>query len=484
MLFADHATGNDGTMNFLPIAVAASMAFTAAYAPLTPDPEPRNDGHHAAERTPDPLLPELGNDGYHASAYTLNYDFKPESSQIDGTATMTATARETLAEFGMDFAGGTVRSVSVNGRPARFQVKGQKLLVVPARKPGRGPFQVTVRYIADRKAKVSSQVDDTAGWGNSEDGGFAWWGQPDRAHLFFPCNDDLTDKATFTYRVTVPDGWTAVAGGTLASRKSTAGHTTFVYSTARPMATQLAQLTVGKFDIVTGKGPHGLPLRSAVPAGSAKSSLKRLPEYLTWLENKIGRRYPFEVAGVLGVDGRSPEQTFALETQTLPVFSASDLSDSTVVVHELAHQWFGDSAGVKTWSDIWLSEGFATYLDHMWTAEHGGEPLDKAMQQAYNGDKKARATGITPAKPGKAEMMFAVGRGAGPVVLYALHQKVGDARFQRIVQAYFDRYRDGSASSADFVAVARNIGGQELATFLNDWLYGAKTPPMPGHPDW
>jgi aminopeptidase N len=69
-------------------------------------------------------------------------------------------------------------------------------------------------------------------------------------------------------------------------------------------------------------------------------------------------------------------------------------------------------------------------------------------------------------------------------VLYALHQKVGDARYQRIVQAYFDRYRDGSASSADFVAVANKVGGQDLTTFLNDWLYGAKTPPMPGHPDW
>jgi aminopeptidase N len=227
-----------------------------------------------------------------------------------------------------------------------------------------------------------------------------------------------------------------------------------------------------------------LPLRSAVPTRSGKSSLKRLPEYLAWLENKIGRRYPFEIAGVLGVDGPSPQQTFALETQTLPIFSTSDLSDSAEVVHELAHQWFGDSAGVKTWSDIWLSEGFATYLDHIWSAEHGGDTLDKAMRAAYNADGKARAMGITPAKPGKAEIMFGVGRGDGPLVLYALQQKVGDARFQRIVQAYFDRYRDGSADSTDFIAVARDVGGQELTTFLNDWLYGAKTPPMPGHPDW
>jgi aminopeptidase N len=68
--------------------------------------------------------------------------------------------------------------------------------------------------------------------------------------------------------------------------------------------------------------------------------------------------------------------------------------------------------------------------------------------------------------------------------LYTLHQKVGDATFRRIVGAYFDRYRDGSATSADFVAIARRTAGPEMDGFLNDWLYGSKTSPMPGHPSW
>ncbi|WP_329240181.1 M1 family metallopeptidase [Actinoallomurus sp. NBC_01490] len=438
----------------------------------------------AATRSPDPLLPGLGNDGYDARAYDLNFDVGAKSRTVDGTATMTAQAHKPLARFGMDFAGGTVHSVSVDARPARFQAKGQKLVVVPARGLDRGLFRVTVRYTADRDAKVPSTVDPSAGWGDTGGGGFAWWGQPDRAHLFFPCNDDLTDKAIFRYRVTVPNGWTAIANGTQTSRSIKADRTTMVYSSQHPMATQLAQLAVGRFKIVQGQGPHGLPLRSAVPAGSTIANLQRLPEYLTWLENKIGRRYPFEAAGVLGVSGSPPEQTFALETQTLPIFTASDLSDSQEIVHELAHQWFGDSAGVKTWSDLWLSEGFASYLDQMWAAEHGGTPLDTAMRKAYQGDQKIRSMGITPARPRRADAMFGVSRGVGPLVLYALRQKVGDAGFQQIVGTYFDRYRDRSASTADFMAVAHRVAGPQMDDFLHDWLYESKTPPMPGHPDW
>ncbi|AHH94406.1 M1 family metallopeptidase [Kutzneria albida] len=431
---------------------------------------------------PDPLLPDLGNPGYHATAYDLSFRFRPESRLVDGTATMTGTADRRLTELALDHAGGTVRQVTVDGRPAQFHTRGEKLVIVPSRQPS-GRFRVTVDYTADRDAKIPSKVDDTAGWGNNSDGGFVWWGQPDRAHLFFPCNDDLTDKAQFTYRVTVPDGWTAIANGTKRAEESADGSTTFVYATEHPMATQLAQLAVGKFDIVTGVGPHGLPLRSAVPAGRAaefRPALDRLPEYLSWLEAKIGRRYPFEVAGVLGVDGPGAQQTFALETQTLPVFHANSLTNAQEVVHELAHQWFGDSVGVRTWSDLWLSEGFASYLDLTWAAEHGGPAVDEQLRKAYQFDGQVRAQGVTPGDPKRPDIMFGLARGEGALVVYALRQQVGEQEFGRVLRDYLARYRDGSASSADFIGVA----GPAQDGFLRDWLYGKKTPPMPGHPDW
>jgi aminopeptidase N len=309
-----------------------------------------------------------------------------------------------------------------------------------------------------------------------------------RAHLFFPGNDAVDDKAYFRYHVTVPKGWTVAANGQLVARNDTKGTSTFTYASAHPFAPQLAQLAVGQYTLVTGTGPNGLPLRSFVPAAAAaRPRLDQLPSFLDWLQQRIGRRFPFETVGLLGAD-HTAQQSDALETQTLPVFRAGALADpneAPVVVHELAHQWFGDSAAVADWHDIWLSEGFATYFDRRYAAEHGGRSVADELRWSYETlDPTARAQGITPANPTRPDIMFGLGRGDGALVVYALQQKVGDQTFQRIIDTYLDRYRDGNATSADFIRVATAVGGPELGPFLHDWLYGSTTPPMPGHPDW
>ncbi|MFC0433449.1 M1 family metallopeptidase [Kutzneria buriramensis] len=441
----------------------------------------------AVTSNPAPLLPDLGNDGYQVAAYDLTYDVDPATTLLPGTVRITAVAARRLSEFKLDYAGGAVAKVQVDGRPAAFHLDKEKLVVDPATAIW-GPFTVTVDFTADRAARVPSVVDPTAGWSNDPDGGFAWFGQPDRAHLFFPCNDAVNDKAYFTYHVTVPTGWTAVANGALVARHDTKSASTFTYTSAHPLATQLAQLAVGKYALVTGTGPNGLPLRSAVPdPAAAKPVLDQLPSYLDWLQQHIGRPFPFETVGLLGAANR-PMQTDALETQTLPVFEASALTkpeNGYVVVHELAHQWFGDSAGIADWNDIWLSEGFASYFDHVYTAEHGGQPLADSLKWSYEVlDPEVRANGLAPANPVRPDLVFGLGRGEGALVVYALHEKVGDQVFRRIIDTYLDRYRDGSATSADFIRVATQVSGQDLGPFLHDWLYGSTTPPMPGHPDW
>jgi aminopeptidase N len=434
-----------------------------------------------------PLLPDLGNDGYQVVRYDLSYDFTPGTSLLPGTARITAVADRRLPEFRLDYAGGSVAKVQVDGRDAAFHLDKQKLVVDPAAAI-RGPFTVTVDFTADRAAKVPSTVDETAGWSNDPDGGFAWIAQPDRAHLFFPCNDAVDDKAYFSYHVKVPKGWTAAANGPLVARNDTKDASTFTYASAHPIAPQVAQLAVGKFTVVTGTGPNGLPLRSFVPdAAAAKPMLDQLPSFLDWLQRRIGRRFPFETVGLLGADHMA-QATDALETQTLPMFRAGSLSDpkeASTVVHELTHQWFGDSVAVADWHDMWLSEGFAIYFDGLYTAEHGGESVADELRSLYETvDPSARAQGITPGNPTQPKLIFVLGRALGSVVVYALRQQVGEQTFQRIIDAYLDRYRDGNATSADFIRVATAVGGPELGPFLRDWLYGSTTPPMPGHPDW
>jgi aminopeptidase N len=171
---------------------------------------------------------------------------------------------------------------------------------------------------------------------------------------------------------------------------------------------------------------------------------------------------------------------YALETQTLSLFgrdvaSADPSSVQTVVAHELAHQWFGDSVSPANWQDIWLNEGFASYAEWLWI-EHiaGAQARDAAIAEAYH---QLDARGPPP--PGTPPRDDLVNDGVyrrGGLTLHALRLRVGDDTFFKILRAYAERYRYGNASTADFIAVAKQASGQNLASFFDGWLYAKQMP--------
>jgi aminopeptidase N len=210
--------------------------------------------------------------------------------------------------------------------------------------------------------------------------------------------------------------------------------------------------------------------------------------------------YPFDAYGSLVVDSLLG---FALETQSLSLYDRGWFDGSygpgrgtwePTMVHELSHMWFGDSVSPYDWSDVWLNEGHATWYEWTFAAEHGEleedigfDDFEALMQRVYAlGDRYRAAYGPVgqPLGPDPNQVFSPQAYYGGALVLYALRQQVGDATFQRIERAWVSRYRDGVASTADFIALASKVSGQDLTAFLDDWTYGTKTPPMPGHPDW
>jgi aminopeptidase N len=189
---------------------------------------------------------------------------------------------------------------------------------------------------------------------------------------------------------------------------------------------------------------------------------------------------------------------FELETQTLSLFEKDLFTEpaypkwyvESIMVHELSHQWFGDSVSPRTWSDLWLNEGHATWYEALYAEAKAGRTLEARMKAAYGASDRWRGAGGPPAAPkppnrGQKISIFRpnVYDGAA-LVLYALRQEIGRESFERLERAWVQEHRDGTASTADFVHLASEISGRDLGGFLNDWLYGEKTPPMPGHPDW
>lgn len=442
----------------------------------------------------DRLFPTLGNPGYDVSTYDLSFTYSgSNSTPLTAVTTIRAHTTQRLERINLDFAHGTVKSVDVNGSPAAFTSAGEDLVITPAAALPRGSaLRITVRHTSD---PVSPKGSD-GGWVQTDDG-LAMAGQADAAHLVFPCNDHPSDKAIFTIHVTAPDGYTAVANGLLTGSERVGRTTTWSYRTQHPMATELTQVSIGRSAVLHRMGPHGLPIRDVVPDKDRtvlEPWLKKTSDQIAWMESKVGP-YPFETYGMLIAGARTG---FELETQTLSLFERRLFTEraypkwyvESVAVHELSHQWFGDSVSPRTWSDLWLNEGHATWYEALYAEETADRPMQKHMKAAYGLSDLWRASGGPPAAPkgpgpGQKISIFRpnVYDGAA-LVLYALRQEIGRPAFETLERAWVGRYRDRTANTSDFVRLASAIAGRDLSAFFKAWLYGHKTPPMPGHPDW
>jgi aminopeptidase N len=464
------------------LASAVSVCLVAANAPVVP------------LGVGDRLFPYLGNPGYDVASYDLAFTYPGSNSEpLRAVTTIKARTTADLDRINLDFAHGKVDSVEVDGEPAGFNSAGEDLVITPEDVVSDGNWtRITVRHTSDPVPAKGRE----GGWVRTVDG-LAMANQADAAHLVFPCNDHPSDKAMFTFRVTAPKGHTAVANGLPAGVDSSGGSTTWTYRTQHPMATELAQVSIGRSTVLHRTGPHGLPVRDVVPTKHRKALepwLKKTPGQMAWMERKLGR-YPFETYGVLVADASTG---FELETQTLSLFERELFTESvypkwyveSIMVHELAHQWFGNSVSPRTWSDLWLNEGYATWYEALYAEEQGGKPMRDRMKAAYGASDGWRVAGGPPAtpkvpEPGRKTSIFRhnVYDGAA-LVLYALREEIGRPAFERLQRAWVGRYQDGTASTEDFVRLAAEISRRDLDGFFRGWLYGEKTPPMPGHPDW
>ncbi|MEU6991625.1 M1 family metallopeptidase [Streptomyces sp. NPDC046465] len=446
------------------------------------------DGTPGADGVRDPYFPKLGNGGYEVTHYGLTLGYEPDSRHLTGTAEITARATKNLSSFTLDLKGLDVSGITVEGEAARFQRAGQELRVRPADELDRGEtFRASVRYSGTPET-ITDADDAEEGWLETEDGALAL-GEPTGSMAWFPGNHHPSDKASYDIEVTVPEGLKAISNGELTRESTKGGRTTFAWHSAEPMASYLATVAIGKFEMKTSTTDDGLPVVTAVDPTQAKASekvLARIPDILEWQEYNFGP-YPFSSAGAI-VD-REGDAGYALETQTRPVFPGAP--DTDLLVHELAHQWFGDSVTPKTWRDMWLNEGFATYAQWLYEEDHDGDSAQETFDALYEGDYYDDADDneaiwdFPPARPTDAAHISdppVYDRGA--MVIHKIRQAVGDDAFYDIVQGWTKTYRHKNADTADFTEyVEQHAGGEEarrkVGRIWGDWLYGDGKPDHP-----
>ncbi|MGW7252860.1 M1 family metallopeptidase [Streptomyces sp. NPDC054834] len=457
-------------------------AFLALALPLTAcdggvDGVPGGSGLH------DPYFPKAGNGGYDVTHYGLTLSYDPARHHLTGTAVITARATEALSAFDLDLKGLDVEKVSVEGRDARFNRAGQELTVRPHDDLDKGEtFGVTVRYSGTPET-ITDRDGSKEGWLRTADGAFAL-GEPAGSMAWFPGNHHPSDKASYDITVTVPKGLQAVSNGQLAHETTTGGRTTFAWHAAEPMASYLATVAIGHYTIKRTTLENSLPVYVAVDPEQAKASrpvLAKIPEIMEWEEYNFGP-YPFSTTGAI-VD-RPEDAGYALETQTRPFFPGAP--DTETLVHELAHQWYGDSVTPESWRDMWLNEAFATYAEWLWREDHGGDSAQRTFTKLYDGtsDDVTDPDAIwafPPAKPSSAAHISdppVYQRGA--MVLHKIRQKVGDDTFYDIIQGWAATHRHAGADTADFTAyVEKQAPDEDFDEIWSDWLYGKGKPAHP-----
>ena len=470
------------------------MLSTAAVSTAAAD----STGTPGAPGIGDSVYPNLGNGGYQADRYLIEMNYNATTKLIDATMSMTASATQHLSQFDLDSYGLDITSVIVNGRAAAFSQQDHELVITPRTTVYRGTsFKVQVRYRADPR-----RLKPPLGGFVATPDGFSTAPQPDVAHTIFPSNDHPSDKADYTFKVTAPAGTIGIAtGDKVQEQKNADGSTTSVFVSRYSMPTELVQISVGDFTVIErGKTTNGARLRDVVPVGRAadlEPALQLTKGQLEWLEPYLGK-FPFESYGLLPANSDAADafDFTGLETQTLTLYKPNYLKQpenkiGTHMVHELTHSWFGNSVTPADWGDLWLNEGNANYYSFLyqyergWTDSHGKTTMLDRLKETYGNGDIWRAKSGPVARPTAGHLFDDNRYTGGTLALYALQEKLGVAKFDEIQRAFLDRHRYGTATTASYIALATELSGDAtVRPFLEDWLYGTKTPPMPNHPDW
>ncbi|OZM74774.1 peptidase [Amycolatopsis antarctica] len=424
----------------------------------------------------DVYYPGAGNGGYDVSHYDVRLTYQPDTDELAGTTTILANTTQELSSFNLDF-GLKVNSVRVNNVPADFAndaADPSELVVTPKNALAADQFLTIAVEYADTPSKV--EIDGLTAWKKTPDGALAV-DEPTSSEWWFPANDHPTDKATYDVSVEVPDDAAAISNGNLVRKtKQREGWTRWNWRSTQPQATYLTFLAVGAFEVLESTTPDGQPFITAydptlgpnLPA--AKGSIERTPEAVEFLETAFGP-YPFEAQGGVA----TPHLGFALENQTRSVYDGEFFKSGTnmsVVIHENAHQWFGDSVSLGQWRDIWLNEGFATYAEFLWS-EHAGEgTADELAEYLYNSyPADDPFWQVLPGDPGAENQFDGAVYDRGALAVHALRKAVGEEAFFEILKTWQEQKKGGHATLDEFIALSEKISGKPLFDLYQTWLF-------------
>jgi aminopeptidase N len=423
------------------------------------------------------------------SRIALRFDL--DHRKVIGEVTHTLTIlRDSTAKIVLDSAGLTIQSVAVNKSAAKFETKDDKLIIpLTAAAHAGEKFDITIRYEAKPTKGLYFILPDK----DYPDRPKQVWtqGESEDTRYYLPTYDYPNDRLTTETILTVPANWITVANGKLINiSEAPNGMKTWTWKESIPSSTYLFTVVAGDFEEVKDSW-RGMPVTYYAPKGRGDRlsiNYSRTPQMIELFSTKLGVNYPWEkyaqsmvddfVAG--GMENSSATTNTSNSLQHPKLAPEFITGEDGLISHELGHQWFGDLVTCKDWGDIWLNEGFATFMEFVWTESHFGK--DQADYERWEAAHQWFAEANLYSKPIVRHDFNDSGEFDGNAytkggwVLYMLRHQLGEDAFYRGLKHYLEVNRGKNVVTADLVKAMEEATHTNVDQFFSQWLYGAGAP--------
>lgn len=427
--------------------------------------------------------------GIDVQHYVFRVTLTDADNQISGETTIRVRFIEPgVSHIAFDLAsaadgkGMTVDSVTSRGSAVAFTHQHDRLQLTLPEAPRKDSLQeFTVSYHgipADGLKILKNKYGDRCFFASN-------W--PDFAHQWLPTVDHPYDKATGEFIVTAPSKYQVVANGRLVETLDLGdGRRSTHWEQDEPIPTWLYSIGVAEFAARRFGTAAGIPLQTWVYHQDRDAGIATFEEptrqAIEFFSSHIGP-FPYDKLGAVQTAGNGG----GMEVASAIFYGENTVTGrpaTSLVSHETAHQWFGDSVTEKDWDDVWLSEGFATYFALLATEHYDGRDaliagLKRARTRIFTTEKRMPGVAVVQDKPWKGIPNQIVYQKGG-WTLHILRGQVGTEKFWAGIREYYRRYRDSNATTADFRRVMEEVSGTDLGWFFQQWMYRAGSPVVEG----